>query len=318
MKKLTFFSVTLSCLLQIANTQLVPSYRKLHNAVLVENKLYIFGGVMDSNSENKSPDNNFFYLDMSISFDTSQLPWKTIPNNAENLPMGSFSPVSVGGTAAGIGGINNDTIFFINSENDLKVPPVHSFNAQKNLWETPNISGTTPIGRNQMRVITDHNSKIYLLSGKNSVKGMFILDTINFNCKIETNSLISRLSYGATLLPNGVIVYMGGSDDVNIQNDFKVVYLYDTNNDKWEAKATTGNTPPNDFGITSVLGLDGNRIIVFGGIINNILHVLDLTSYEWYTPKTKGKGPVFKRGEHTANVIGKYMVIIFGKHLSLW
>src|SRR6266498_3526533 len=145
MKKLTFFSVTLSCLLQIANTQLVPSYRKLHNAVLVENKLYIFGGVMDSNSENKSPDNNFFYLDMSISFDTSQLPWKTIPNNAENLPMGSFSPVSVGGTAAGIGGINNDTIFFINSENDLKVPPVHSFNAQKNLWETPNISGTTPI-----------------------------------------------------------------------------------------------------------------------------------------------------------------------------
>ncbi|RIA95118.1 hypothetical protein C1645_734278 [Glomus cerebriforme] len=309
------------------NAQLNPSFRKLHSAVLIENRLYIFGGFMD-NADPKlltDPNNVFFYLDMSIPFDTSSLPWRAIPDNDKNLPLESLSTIFTGGVAASIGGINNHTIFFINNESTNATSPVHSYDSQNNLWNTQIISGDKPIGRNQMKVITDYKGKIYLLTGfdftdqagVNRTSGMFILDTINLNCVIR-DAPISRLGYSATLLPNGIIVYIAGSErNYNIPpNNFNEIYLYDTNNDKWDIKLATGNIPTSDAGISSVLGLDGSRIIVFGGVADsdNFLNVLDLTNYEWFVPEVRGKGPVFNRGEHTANVVGKYMVIAFGSN----
>jgi hypothetical protein len=64
--------------------------------------------------------------------------------------------------------------------------------------------------------------------------------------------------------------------------------------------------------------LDGQRIIIYGGIFVNsgyldtTLYVLDLNNYNWYIPKISGKIP-HPRTFHKANVIGKYIVISFGK-----
>ncbi|PKB92670.1 hypothetical protein RhiirA5_443833, partial [Rhizophagus irregularis] len=64
--------------------------------------------------------------------------------------------------------------------------------------------------------------------------------------------------------------------------------------------------------------LDGQRIIIFGGYFANpgyldtTIYVLDLNNYNWYIPKVAGKIPR-PRVFHKANVIGKYMVISFGK-----
>ncbi|RGB24846.1 hypothetical protein C1646_725211, partial [Rhizophagus diaphanus] len=175
-----------------------------------------------------------------------------------------------------------------------------------------------------MRAITDNKGKVYLLTGFDftvqGVKrtyGLFVCDTINLNCVIK-DAPLSRLGYGVTLLPNGNLVYIGGGNRnyIPVSDGFKVIYLYDPINDKWDSKVTTGNIPPADVGITTVLGLSGDKIILFGGNNgdNNNLYVLDTTNYEWYVPQARGKGPVFKRGEHCANVIGKYMVVTFGKH----
>ncbi|CAB5391699.1 unnamed protein product [Rhizophagus irregularis] len=243
----------------------------------------------------------FFYLDVSTSFDTSNLPWRPIPDNVNNLPLGSLASIVTGGVAASIGGVKNETIFFFNNERDNAIksdPPVHSYNSPNNVWNTQSFSGVRPIGRNQMRVVTDYSGKTYLLTGFDftvqGVKrsdGLFVCDTINLNCAIKDASVFSRLGYGVTLLPNG-------------------------NLDRWDSKITTGNIPPKDVGITTVLGLNGDKIILFGGFNgdNNDLYVLDTTSFEWYVPKVRGKGPVFKRGEHCANVIGKYMVVTFGSN----
>ncbi|CAG8586933.1 22591_t:CDS:2 [Rhizophagus irregularis] len=276
----------------------------------------------DANAQ-KTPDDRFFYLDVSIPFDTSNLPWRAIPDNAKNLPLESLSSIFTGGLAASVGGVKNETIFFLNNEKDNTTSPVHSYNSLNNVWNTQNLSGVRPIGRNQMRAITDNNGKIYLLTGfdftaqeVNRANGLFICDTINLNCVIK-DAPLSRLGYGVTLLPNGNLVYMGGGDRnyVPISDGFKVIYLYDPINDKWDSKVTTGNIPPADVGITTVLGLSGDKIILFGGNNgdNNNLYVLDTTNYEWYVPEVRGKSPVFKRGEHCANVIGKYMVVTFGK-----
>jgi len=63
--------------------------------------------------------------------------------------------------------------------------------------------------------------------------------------------------------------------------------------------------------------LNKQWIIIFGGILNanfdqpqDPLYVLN---FEWYIPKTSGKIPG-SRFWHQANVIGKYMVISFGKY----
>ncbi|PKC10676.1 hypothetical protein RhiirA5_414071 [Rhizophagus irregularis] len=326
MNKFTLFLITLSCLLQIVNSQLSPNLRKLFSAVFIEKKLYIYGGFMDKEDANaqKTPDDRFFYLDVSIPFDTSNLPWRAIPDNAKNLPLESLSSIFTGGLAASVGGVKNETIFFLNNEKDNTTSPVHSYNSLNNVWNTQNLSGVRPIGRNQMRAITDNNGKIYLLTGfdftaqeVNRANGLFICDTINLNCVIK-DAPLSRLGYGVTLLPNGNLVYIGGGNRnyIPVSDGFKVIYLYDPINDKWDSKVTTGNIPPADVGITTVLGLSGDKIILFGGNNgdNNNLYVLDTTNYEWYVPEVRGKSPVFKRGEHCANVIGKYMVVTFGSN----
>ena len=77
-------------------------------------------------------------------------------------------------------------------------------------------------------------------------------------------------------------------------------------------------TTPINFGIIIHKGLDGQRIITYGGIkgpSQESLYVLDIINFEWYIPKVSGKIPS-SRYLHQANVIGKYMVISFGNNIQ--
>jgi hypothetical protein len=65
--------------------------------------------------------------------------------------------------------------------------------------------------------------------------------------------------------------------------------------------------------------LDGKQVIIFGGRGNTIirnpkesLYNLNINTFEWYIPNISGKLPK-SRYQHKAHVIGKYMVISFGK-----
>ncbi|RIA85745.1 hypothetical protein C1645_830336 [Glomus cerebriforme] len=125
------------------------------------------------------------------------------------------------------------------------------------------------------------------------------------------NAPTPRSTYGATLLPNNNIIYIGGAN-VAFNYDSKTlniikgstltlveVYLYDTINDNWNTKVTSGKTP--------------SSRAYFSTILDTTLYVLDLTNYNWYVPKISGKIPS-PRAFHKANVIGKYMVVSFGKY----
>ena len=72
----------------------------------------------------------------------------------------------------------------------------------------------------------------------------------------------------------------------------------------------------------NLIGLDGQRIVIFGGASNTVndpftpedsLYVLNLFNFEWSIPKISGKLPK-SRLWHRANVVGKYMVVSFGKY----
>ena len=76
--------------------------------------------------------------------------------------------------------------------------------------------------------------------------------------------------------------------------------------------------------IIILIGLDGRSVIIFGGFTitseytdyissGDALYVLNLANFNWFIPKTSGQAPI-GRFSHKANVIGKYMVISFGKY----
>ncbi|CAG8759503.1 16272_t:CDS:2, partial [Funneliformis caledonium] len=97
------------------------------------------------------------------------------------------------------------------------------------------------------------------------------------------------------------------------------VYLYDTINDQWDTKLTSGTLPSDRHGFSAILGLDGQQLIIFGGRnqtneqFNRIdsLYTLNLSNFMWNIPKVSGDIPS-SRSYHRANVIDKYMVISFG------
>ncbi|GES82202.1 hypothetical protein GLOIN_2v1780468 [Rhizophagus clarus] len=181
------------------------------------------------------------------------------------------------------------------------------------------------------------NEKLYLFGGRTNskqyVNDMFILDTVNFiwGKGSSVNASTPRGRYGAALLPNNKIIYIGGNNDPNIIVDPKTlkirensltitlneVYIYDIINDSWNTEQTTGKIPSNKGGFSTVLGLDAQKVIIYGGYFNdpgyldNTLYVLDLTDFNWYIPNVTGNIPK-PRANHKANIIGKYMIISFG------
>ncbi|CAB4393038.1 unnamed protein product [Rhizophagus irregularis] len=140
-----------------------------------------------------------------------------------------------------------------------------------------------------------------------------IMEKYTKNLIWETRSSIGAPNIGlkstATLLPDNKIIYMDSSSSSLIQ-----VYIYDTVNDTWSTKITSGTVPPKRLGASAVLGLDGQRVIIYGGSITesvDSLYELNLINFEWRIPKTSGQTSA-SREYHRANVIGNYMVITFG------
>ncbi|RIA87834.1 hypothetical protein C1645_739812 [Glomus cerebriforme] len=211
---------------------------------------------------------------------------------------------------------------------------VYTFDSQSNSWSIPKITGDYTVRKFRLTAV-NHDGKMYLYSGVNKVinnnvtsdvflNEMVILDTINLSW--SKGSLINapspRADYDATLLPNDNIIYLGGVSappTAYMSNALTLseVYLYNTINDNWSKKITSGKIPSNRAAFSTVLGLDGQRIIIFGGFFDNseyldtTLYVLDLTNFNWYIPKISGQNPNHRRF-HKASVIGKYMVISFG------
>ncbi|PKC76194.1 hypothetical protein RhiirA1_447953 [Rhizophagus irregularis] len=305
-------------------TPFKPSIYYRHTTTLIDNKLYILGGYDLNNNQIKE----FFYLDVSVPFNTQELSWQDL-SNINMVPLHS-SATSVKG------GPNNDTLFLFGGfTSDPTMALVYAFDSHSIVWSIPKVTGINPIRKWEVTGIINNNGRMYLWGGRVNtgyVNEMLILDTINLSWSKGSivNVPTSRSNYGAALLPNNKIIYIGGINEngshnkntLNIEEGTALtlseIYIYDTINDNWDTKVTSGKIPSNRAGFSAVLGLDGKRIIIFGGYFINpgyldtTLYVLDLANYNWYVPKISGKIPK-PRAFHKANVIGKYMVVSFGQ-----
>ncbi|PKY28042.1 hypothetical protein RhiirB3_480086 [Rhizophagus irregularis] len=285
------------------NCQILPyilKERRGHTATLFDKKLYILGGF-----PLEEIGNEFFYIDFSVSFNTQNLKVNDLSN------INTLSPHYNSGSA--IGGANNDTLFIFVGISNAKYPKMESintFNPRSNSWSIPKIAGENPsFLLNYEMTAINHNGMIdfYIWSGFN----INILDTINLVWKkaspIGTQNM--GLEITSILLPDNKIIFLDSST-----GSLAEVYIYDTVNNNWSTKTTTGTIPPKKDGGSAVLGLDGKRVITFGGFLTaspDQLHELNLINFEWRIPKSSGSIPESRR-YHKANVIGNYMVLSFG------
>jgi N-acetylneuraminic acid mutarotase len=191
------------------NCQFIPKKRNGHTATLIDNKLYILSGKYGPKIDDISG-KDFFYLDVSVSFDTQNLLWKDL-SNFNTVPPHHYAAYVVGGE-------NNNTLFLYGGANDTMMDLVYIFNPQSNSWSIPTITGDIPNRKCFLTGIIDQKGFMYLWGGLNDeddytefYNDMLILDTKNFIWR--KGSLIgaptARRSYGATLLPDNKIIYIG-------------------------------------------------------------------------------------------------------------
>ncbi|CAG8471143.1 hypothetical protein GLOIN_2v1870208 [Rhizophagus irregularis DAOM 181602=DAOM 197198] len=291
---------------------LAPVERSAHSSVLVDKKLFFFGGHSDHSLKKSVILDQIIYLDVSKPFNTANPPFEEI---SKTIPFGSSFATAFLSPQKNIiylfGGIVKD----VNTDLD-------SFKSEK---------------RNN-GVINNKTGKFYVFGGaidpETGSQNIIILNDMNI---FDTISLtwskgssiyapLPRVDFTTTLLSNGIIVFIGGRETNNLVDvDINQLVLYDTTIDKWSSMMARGVILENRNAHSAVLTPD-ERIIIFGGCkgynetILNQLAVLNTKTYpyEWSIPQVSALNsapPLIYF--HSATLIENYMFINFGQNYEL-
>ena len=209
------FLTEISC----QKTPFKPKLRTSQTTTLVDNKLYVLGG-----QDPLSGDliGQFFYLDVSIPFDTKALSWKDL-SSINTVPPHA-------GAASVKGGADNNTLFLYGGMSNNVMALVNSFDSRNEKWSVPKIPEVDIIRKQNLIGVIDDNGKMYLWSGKTvdeevDTNDLLILDTINLSWSKGSmvGAPIPRIDYGAVLLSDKSIIYMGKNN--NPRNFVIFIYL---------------------------------------------------------------------------------------------
>jgi len=110
-----------------------PLQRELHTATFINGKLFILSGRGDDK-------NQFFYLDVSDSFNTQELLWNDL--TGINIVPSHWGAASVNG------GAKNDTLFLCGGLSNLPnitMDLLYTFDIKTNSWNIPKITGNIDI-----------------------------------------------------------------------------------------------------------------------------------------------------------------------------
>ncbi|GBC05754.1 hypothetical protein RclHR1_06400004 [Rhizophagus clarus] len=294
-----------------------PSSRYGHGSIVFDNNLYFFGGYVKETDGKEINTNDFFYIDLSKSFDRlnpQYIDLKTISNPPISFSQGSLTPNSQGTGFHVIGGVLND----IKDNKPFYDNFIYEYDETTKSWSVPKISNSPKYSQLKEFDSVFDDGKSYIFGGINDdnpkmILEMQVFDSESLSWSLASNKIpnLQALSdYTATLLPGGLIVYIGGTS-----NPLSDIYIYDTRNDIWNFTKIDAQGIDPRSGHTAVLASD-NRIIVYGGVRDDNsealpqLVVLDTNDYKWITPKIE---EIESRVLHKANLVDDYMIISFGK-----
>ncbi|RIB26668.1 hypothetical protein C2G38_2064339, partial [Gigaspora rosea] len=158
-------------------------------------------------------------------------------------------------------------------------------------------------------------------SRDNIFDDIYILDTLILAWKQGSNfhPPTPRVDFTATLLNNGLILYIGGTIGHVASIYMSAIPTYNTNNNSWGAMSATGDVLNSRSCHTAVLSPDGH-VIIYGGNIDGttdqsqVLASLDTTvsPYKWSIKPMIGDNVPPSLAFHSANVIGNFMILAFG------
>ncbi|CAB4385364.1 unnamed protein product [Rhizophagus irregularis] len=285
----------------------IPVGRIGHSSILIGNKIYYFGGITDVGASL----NDVFYLDLSQPFNVANPPWIKITDIPFGSSWGSVALDNSNNTEVYLfGGITDD----VNTQKDSFKSFVYKFNINSLSWNIPTVSGIAPSRRIEMKAISDNSGKIYIFGGAaNFLVGAqtrtFPNDMITFNIADSSwsiNTAVNGLAtYSATLLSNGIIVYVGGLEPFNGNNDVVLIadiskiLLFDTNSLTWSTKSAR---------IKASIPVESRQR-------HSAVLVLDTKKdpFEITAPDISTNTGIFPSlAGHTANLFGNYMIVAFG------
>ncbi|EXX57143.1 uncharacterized protein OCT59_023196 [Rhizophagus irregularis] len=281
---------------------LAPVERSAHSSVLVDKKLFFFGGHSDHSLKKSVILDQIIYLDVSKPFNTANPPFEEI---SKTIPFGSSFATA-----------------FLSPQKNI----IYLF------------GGIVKDEKRNNGVINNKTGKFYVFGGaidpETGSQNIIILNDMNI---FDTISLtwskgssiyapLPRVDFTTTLLSNGIIVFIGGRETNNLVDvDINQLVLYDTTIDKWSSMMARGVILENRNAHSAVLTPD-ERIIIFGGCkgynetILNQLAVLNTKTYpyEWSIPQVSALNsapPLIYF--HSATLIENYMFINFGQNYEL-
>src|ERR1051325_3818251 len=127
LKSLAYIVLWLSFKL-LVDCQMILEQRQWHTATFFDNKLYILGGVTaDASITNIT--NEFFYLDTSSPFNTTNLPWKNLSDNTIPVHFGAAAVITKNNTLFLYGGFTSNTTMAL----------VYTFDPNSAKWSIPKI-----------------------------------------------------------------------------------------------------------------------------------------------------------------------------------
>ncbi|EXX71597.1 galactose oxidase [Rhizophagus irregularis] len=299
-----------------------------HSAVFADSRIYITGGIIPKNPigfEGSTRSKEFYYLDVEKPFGVGtgdKLPWVDLNSEAQILPEHAWSAFSNCG--------QDDTLILFPGEyNDpnLEDPTVYTYKLSLRQWNSFTTANPPSLNyHSQTQTVCDvRTGTMYIFGGirpkpDTTNKFMNILDTSTLvwqNISID----FARFDHTGTLLPNGNIIYIGGSlPDGKGFAEMSELLLYNTNNNTWTSMNAIGNPPTPRAYHSAVLTQDG-RIIVYGGLTKeggpakDDLVILDTSQadYTWSKAYVSTNSPL-SRYYHTATLVGYYMIVAFGKN----
>ncbi|CAG8519975.1 8813_t:CDS:2 [Dentiscutata erythropus] len=280
-----------------------PLGRLRQSNALVGNRLYFFGSAIIAQSREN------IFLDVTLStLNTSNPLWSSSTSSVSLVPTNSAL------ASACVGGSNKATIFLLehlfgnNSISNNTI--VYAFDTVSGTWSIPNIIGTIPISRRQFQAVNDTNGKIYMFGGfttnsNTDLNDIYTFDTSTFiwTQGSNANAPTPRADFTATLLNNGLILYLGGGDTINM------------------AEIAAGDNISPRSSHTAVLSPDGH-VVIFGGSKNSapldqnqLLASLDtnVNPYKWSSKSMIGNNVPSSLAFHSANIVGNFMIVVFGQ-----
>ncbi|KAF0464559.1 galactose oxidase [Gigaspora margarita] len=305
---------------------------------LIGTKLYFFGGSPADVSSLSAPSglpnnsNEVFYFDLSNSslINTVTPTWyKDV-----EMPIASLYHTSC---------VNpNDSAVFIfggrqylpNSSNPSYYSPVYRLDHNKNSWSIPNITGynSTFTNRTSIQAVIDNTGKVFIFGGgRRSATGgdpsffndmnIFDITSMSWTTLVISQAPPPSYAYTATLLPSGIIVYIGGVDYISgiIPVKMSEIRTFNTTSFTWSIKSANGSSISSRLGHSAVLNQNGD-IIIYGGSDHDILGpqvfpdlaVLNTNSWVWSIPNIPSSNIPQVLASHSAVLYKNYMFVAFG------